>query len=130
MPCSCVLCTQKCFEKFFNYFITEDIEFKEQNNYNYPILANCLCGYQYNNNDYCTLYKEFEKRKYVTYMNGVRDIIIDTWRKKCMVCLKKYSEDIQFRTITLKDKRLTEEYRIKEIKHLLCNECFVNQSVI
>ena len=124
LPCSCVLCTQKCFEKFFNYFITEDIEFKEQNNYNYPILANCLCGYQYNNNDYCTLYKEFEKRKYVTYMNGVRDIIIDTWRKKCMVCLQKYSENIQFRTITLKDKRLTEEYRIKEIKHLLCNECF------
>lgn len=123
-PCSCVLCSQKCFEKFFNYFITEDIEFKEHNNFNYPILANCLCGYQYNNNDYLTLYQEFEKRKYGMYLNGIRQIIIDTWRKKCMVCLQKYEEELQFRTITLKDKKLTEEYKIKEVKHLLCNECF------
>ena len=124
LPCNCVLCSLNCFTTYFNFFIIEDLKNKKETHFNYQVFAYCLCGYQFSNNDYIALYEDFRARKLNDYKTSLKEIIISSWKEKCMVCLLEFNSEMNFYYVTLKDKRLTEVYKVKEFKHILCQECF------
>ena len=123
LPCSCILCSKKCFQQYFGFFLVEDLKIQAENEIYYPVFSFCLCGYQYGADDYKKYYEDFTKNKLTEYKKSLKEVILNSWKDRCMCCLLEYNREIPFFSVILKDKKIYEFYQIKEIKHIICQDC-------
>ena len=127
LPCYCVLCSIKCINKYFNFLLINQIKLIKENKIRNNIFDCCYCGYQFNNNDYISLYKDFNKLKLKDYQKYLIEAIQNNWYQKCLICLKEFNinnkNDI-FYKLELKDKKINEILELKTFKHIICSECF------
>lgn len=123
LPCSCVLCSKQCFQRYFGFFLVEDKKIQAETEQYYPVFSFCLCGYQYGADDYKKYYEDFTKNKLTEYRKCLKEIILTSWKDRCMCCLLEFNRENKFYSVVLKDIKIYEIYQIKEIKHIICKDC-------
>lgn len=121
MPCGCLICSKKCFENYFELYLLSQLPItKETKNYS-AILDSCICGYQFNNNDYISLYKFFEEKESSKLKKTIKEIILKKFQMCCLGCMS--SNDNQYFRMILKGGMITEVFKKKEFNHLICQYC-------
>ena len=127
LPCNCILCSKKCINKYFNFLLINQIKILKENRIRNSVFDCCYCGYQFNNNDYISLYKDFNKLKLKDYQKYLIEAMKNNWFQKCLICLKVFNNNNKndlFYKLELKDKKITETLELKTFKHIICSECF------
>ena len=120
LPCGCHLCSDLCFQKYFQFLLIQDFEFLKTSNKKFSVFEYCFCGYKFQFNDYCYFYKIFSKKE---FQKTLKLVIINNWNQKCLTCLREFSNQMKFYQLELKDKQLSDIYDIKKFKHIICQYC-------
>ena len=117
LPCNCQICSFNCLDTYLKLIFT-----KQANTQNY-----CICGYIFNYNDYQYLFQYFEGLKMKEYKNLILKVVYKSYIRCCLLCLKEYyNSKNNFLSLKLKDQRILDVYKIKEIKHLICEDCYLD----
>ena len=127
LPCNCILCSKKCINKYFNFLLINQIKILKENRIRNSVFDCCYCGYQFNNNDYISLYNDFNKLNIKDYQKYLIEAMKNNWFQKCLICLKVFNNNNKndlFYKLELKDKKITETLELKTFKHIICSECF------
>ncbi len=127
LPCNCILCLKKCINKYFNFLLINQIKILKENRIRNSVFDCCYCGYQFNNNDYISLYNDFNKLNIKDYQKYLIEAMKNNWFQKCLICLKVFNNNNKndlFYKLELKDKKITETLELKTFKHIICSECF------
>ena len=126
LPCYCVLCSKKCIINYFTCLLINKVKLIKENKVRNNIFDCCYCGYQFNMNDYISLYNDFNKLKLKEYQKDLIEAMKNNWYQKCLFCLKKLNNNQKdiFYKLELKDKKINEIFELKNFKHIICSECF------
>ena len=130
-PCSCRICTQKCFLSYTNMMkkliILKDSSNNEESTKRLNFL-NCFCGYTYHTLDILEMVQETDKRNLKEQKEMYQNYILNLWNWKCMICHKSFNRvDVFYRLIFETDKIDKKLLKPKSnLKHLLCGVCHEN----
>jgi hypothetical protein len=90
----------------------------------------CICGYQFTFNDYKIIYEFLKNKNYKEEKKMIEFAVTQNFKKMCMECkYDYYNGDLEFYLLTLKDQEITMTYKIKEFKHVLCENCYIKQKI-
>ena len=124
LPCGCILCSEQCFQKYFQFLLINEYEKMEKEQLKTSIFENCYCGYQFSFDDYITLYKTILiNDKYKSFQKVFKKVISNNWIQKCSICFQKYTNKSIFYKLELKDKEFNDIFDIKTFKHIACHDC-------
>ena len=130
-PCSCRICSQKCFLSYTNrmqqVIILEDRPDGEESTKHLNFL-NCYCGYIYHTLDVLEMIQITDKRNLKEQKEMYQNYISNLWNWKCMICHKSFNqEDVFYRLIFETDNIDKKLLKPKsDLKHLLCGVCHEN----
>lgn len=131
-PCGCMLCSKQCSINYLHLIFNRKLR---TGKYFFYILfcieMLCLCSYQFNNNDFKTFYEYSNENKLKDLKKIIELIIKQNLVSTCIFCLEDSSlSDKEFHLLRLKDKKLTDIYKIKEFKHVICLECYSKKKIL
>lgn len=123
LPCNCVICCKECLKIYFSLVFNK--KKLERNG------ALCICGYQFNNQDYKLIYAFIEKNKFKDMKKILECFAVASISRVCVGgCMEDYRySQKEFHSLRLKDAELTKIYKIKEFKHVICEECYHNRKI-
>jgi hypothetical protein len=123
LPCNCVICCKECLKMYFS--LVFDKKKLERNG------ALCICGYQYNNQDYKSIYAYLDKNKYKEMKKILESFVVASISRICVGgCMEDYRySQKEFHALRLRDPELTKIYKIKDFKHVICEECYHNRKI-
>ena len=130
-PCSCKICSQKCFLDYTNMMqqviILEDRKNDEESTKHLNFLS-CFCGYIYHTLDLLEMVQITDKRNLKEQQEMYQNYILNLWNWRCMICHKSFNrEDVFIRLIFETDKIDKKLLKPKsDLKHLLCGVCYEN----
>ena len=126
LPCNCRVCSKKCFQKYIDIMIKQDFEKISKNDYKRQIfvLDYCICGKKYYYDDLLILYNYFKNKNKEKNCEMIRKIIRNRWKWKCIKCDKNFDPFCMNYKLSLYDPKINVDFYNKEIKHLICSNCF------
>lgn len=90
----------------------------------------CICSYPFNNNDLKFFYEYTNINKLKDKKKLIEVLIKQNLVKNCILCLEDINfTEKEFHLLKLKDKKLTEIYKVKEFKHIICAECYMKRKI-
>ena len=126
LPCYCTLCSKKCFKKYIDIMINQDFEKINNNNYKKIIFVfdNCICGKKYYYEDFLVLYNYFKNKDKTKICEMIIKIVRNRWKWRCLKCDKLFDPFCMNYRLSLFDAAINKDFYEKELKHLICSECY------
>ena len=126
LPCGCRHCSKQCFKKYIDIMIYKEYEKIDKNDYKRQVFVfdYCICGKKYYYDDLIILYNYFKNKKKEKNCEMIIKIVQNRWKWKCIKCDKLFDPFCLNRRLSLLDPKINEDFYEKEIKHLICSECF------
>ena len=129
-PCGCIICSEKCFQKYIQPRINDEKSNEKLDGKIYDHLNYCPnCRYQNKKNDIKEIIignKDIEDKE-IKDENYIK-IIENHWYWKCNLCEKDESFNRRFRYYRIFCKNENNPFRNEELQHLVCFTC-LNEKV-
>ena len=135
LPCECRICSEKCFINYIEHikryvtlksYESDHPEFYYLNHLEY---LECFCGFFYHTNDVIYMINEMEQKKLKDIKKFYQTYIENIWNWKCMLCRKSFRINNKFFRLYFKTEAIDKKIIKTEFKHLLCEECVVNNHI-
>ena len=126
LPCKCRLCSKKCFKKYRDIMIYKHFDKINKNNFKRQIFVFdfCICGKKYYYNDLLVLYNYFKTKNKLEDCDKIIKIVKNRWKWRCIKCDKLFDPFCMNYRLSLYDPKINEDFYEKEIKHLICSDCY------
>ena len=133
LPCKCKICQKKCFDQYMKNIEEMNrivlIDGKEDQICIIP-MTECPCGYIYNLDSFLKLIFEMEKLKEKSYIKVYEETIKNNWKWLCMVCRQNFNRKNKYYRLIMSDNKIDKNIlKSKELKHLICQKCAIENKV-
>ena len=128
LPCGCRFCSKTCFNKYLDIMIKKHYEKMCNNSYKGMIFLFefCICGKKYYYDDMIILYEYLKRKKRLNECQMIIKIVKNRWYWKCVKCDNNFDPFCLNKRLFLEDGKINKDFYGKELKHLICSNCYNN----